>query len=108
MTEDNEQLQAFLAAMQTGSHDDELDEIEDALKYRRGVIARRRASALNPGDTVRFTNGRPKYLNGLTAEVTKADETHVWVNVPVGLEYKRFSGAKGVRCPINIIEPTKG
>lgn len=108
MTEDNEQLQAFLAAMQTGSHDDELDEIADALNYRRGVIARRKANALKPGDTVRFTNGRPKYLNGLTATVSKADDKYVWVNCPNEPAYKRFAGSTDVRSPISIIEPVKG
>ena len=105
MTEDNEQLQAFLAAIQTGSHDDELDEIDAALNYRRNVIARRKANALKPGDKVRFINGRPKYLNGLTATVKRADESHVWVDCPNEPAYKRFAGSTDVRSPISIIEP---
>ena len=108
MTEDNEQLQAFLAAMQTGSHDAELDEIDAALHYRRSVIARRKASSLKPGDKVRFTNGRPKYLNGLLATVKRADETHVWVDIPNEPAYKRFAGSTDVRSPIGIIEPAEG
>lgn len=104
MTEDGEQLQEFLAALQVGSHDDELDEIEEALNYRRKVLLKRTIKDLTPGSTVRFKAARPKYLTGLTAEVVRVDEGHVWVKTPDDPAYRKYRASAQIKCPLSIIE----
>jgi len=56
------------------------------------------------GDIVFFTNGiSPKYLFGKTATVVKVNDKSVLVNVPDEPQYRRFAGARNVRCPKGIV-----
>lgn len=113
MSENPEQFQEFLAAIQVGTHDDSLDEIASALDYRREVIAKRLLAAIKPGDKVRFkSNAKPKYLQGLTATVEKVDPAtvanpKVQVKVPNDPKYRKYRGSSGIRCPLSIVEPVR-
>ena len=56
------------------------------------------------GDTVFFQRGiSPKYLIGLSARVTKVNAKSVVVTVPDEPAYRRFRGARNVRCPKGIV-----
>lgn len=106
MTEDNEQLLLILAGIETGSHDDELDAIVNAVERRRTLLAKRKAATIKPGDTIRLSNCRPKYLSGLAATVVRTDDTHVWVTFPQEKAYRRYAGATEVRCHLDMIDTT--
>jgi len=66
-------------AILAGNCDDDLDEITNTIKLRRSQISQNTMLILNPGDSVEINGIRPKYLNGLTAEVIKVNQTRVSV-----------------------------
>lgn len=95
---------SLLDAILGGLHDAELAEIAGAIRDREKIVQRRAASALSPGDTVKFSDSiRPKYLVGLPVTVVKINPQSIVVNCPSESAYGRFSGAKRVRCPLALI-----
>lgn len=94
-----------LLSIINGESDSELDAIAEAVRTRKHALASINVVSVSHGDTVRFSDRiRPKYLVGLTAEVVKRNPKSVVVNCPSDLRYGRFSGARNVRCPNDLIE----
>lgn len=102
----NDEYSMFLADIQTGQYDDQLDELRAALDYRERRLRKRLLTKLNPGETIRFaSNIRPKYLAGLTATVVDVNETkeEVTLTIPDEPRYRRYAGS-GIRCASSLIE----
>jgi hypothetical protein len=69
-------------------------------KQKRDQEIHKFAATINVGDTVRMKNGRPQYLVGALAKVTKVMDKYVNMDllVPVG----RYGN--DIRCPMSILE----
>lgn len=99
-----------------GRYDNHLDLIEQTVDRRRAMISvaarpepdediERDDDALTYGDIIRFSSRiNPKYLSGLTATVVKFNPKTIVVDCPDDPRYRRFQGAKNIRCPKNVIE----
>lgn len=69
-----------------GLHDDDLDEISEAIKARRKLNGKidgmSKFAALQVGDRVTLSaTARPKYLAGVSATVTKKNRTRVVIDL---------------------------
>lgn len=92
-----------LRLISKGELDSILDQMAQAIIYRKRIVGYERAKSLKPGDRVRFVQtARPTYLRGLEGTVQGFRNTRVMVmlDFPVG----RFSRGP-LRCPVAIIEP---
>lgn len=96
--------QDIVSAIISGDLDDDFDTIKQAIKMRGEHLAQARRLSLKPGDTVVFTNLRPKYLIGLEAEVVKINPKKVVLKCPDKPEYGRFAGSSNVSCQPDMIE----
>ena len=90
-------------AIITGKMDDGLDQLFEAIRFRRSARNIVKAMSFNVGQKVRFVKGRPKYLIGLTAIITKLNNK----TVSICFEDKKAAGKFGlgpIRCPFSLIE----
>jgi len=84
-----------------GLHDEELEDIEDAVRRRRRILGAQRFGTIEVGTKVRFISTiRPTYLAGAEATVVGKKVTKLMVRlaVPVG----RFRG--DLRVPASLVE----
>ena len=84
-----------------GAYDDQLEDILDALKRRKEILATQSFWELKVGDKIRFVNSiRPTYLAGLEATVTEKRTKKLGVKLdhPVG----RFYGT--ITVPPSLVE----
>lgn len=93
----------IIIAIHSGMHDNSLDLIAEAIKFRLQMLAERQIATLNKGDTVRFNSTvRPKYLVGVEATVINVNKTTVTVDIPSRTTGDRFGGI--VRVPASLLE----
>lgn len=90
-----------------GQVDDQLDEIVDAVRQRREIVAKRAVSSVRPGMTVRLANRKsinPAYLRGIEVVVQKVNDKTVTCDVkdPDALPSRRY--AHGIRVPHTMID----
>jgi len=73
------------AAIHTGDLDEHLERIaraaHDRMKYLREKATKRNINTLSPGDIVEIDGLRPKYINGLHAEVVEIHRTKVSIRI---------------------------
>ena len=82
--------------------EEDLAKISDALRARREINATALRFSLKVGQSVWFKAGRPAYLNGVKATVSKINRERVVVDLekPVG----RFF--KGIVSPVSLLSTT--
>lgn len=97
-------LDAFIAGLNNGDHDDNLDTIIRACNERRRQTAYVALHQLKPGDRVVFTGGRPRYLIGHQATVVEIKQTYAGVRLdqPIG----KF-GTGVINTPMTLIKKVK-
>ena len=78
------------SAILDGSLDDDMKEIEFAIKNRKDYLKQRMMRRLCAGDTVRVDHIRPKAICGLKAKVSKVNRTTI--SVVFGDDAGRYSG----------------
>lgn len=91
-------------AILTGELDDHENTLINALKERRKIRGALKKSLINPGDTVVFTNGRPKYLVGLEAEVVSVKQTRAVIRFKDPRRARKY-GFGTVRAPLESLTP---
>lgn len=86
-----------------GQFDDQLDQLDSAIRARRKIVEARKLDGLKPGDTVRFNNRtKPKYLIGLEAKVIRINKTRAVVKITDEFSAGRFHGE--VTVPPELLE----
>lgn len=79
---------------------EDIASIETAIKVRKDFLTAQRVDSLTPGMTVRLQGLRPKYLNGLSGEISHREQGRGNPRVAVLLteaSTKAFERAKGLR-----------
>jgi hypothetical protein len=79
---------------------DELQKIEAAIAKSRGA-----KNFVLGGEAVLNSKINPKYLRGTIVVVRKINDKSVLVDFPRDPSMRRYSGARGVRCPKTIVDP---
>lgn len=95
--------QEIIRAIQLGVTDDELAQVEFAIKQRRSL----QRYKLSPGTKVKLNHTvRPKYLVGATATIVRVNKTRVVVNFDTNGQYLgRYANAPvGVTVPFDLLE----
>lgn len=92
----------IVSAIIDGHLDSEIESIQNAITTRNKVNASKKAAMLKIGDKVRFVNGRPKYLVGLTATIVGKKQKNLVVKFDDGQVTGKYSG--NVTCPPNLLE----
>lgn len=88
-----------------GAADDILDGISRAVKDRRTVLDGVKIYTLKAGDVVRFNSKtRPKYLQGLKAEVVRVNKTRVVVRIVNADSRARKYAYEDFTTPIALID----
>lgn len=89
-----------------GAADKHLEAIIDAIHDRRKSLSDRKIYELARGDTITFNNKvRPKYLQGLLAEIEKVNKTTVTVKIVEEDKYSaRRYGYGAFRTPVSLVE----
>ena len=94
----------FTQKIISGMMDSELDAISKAIDTRKKLLRETKIaltmSDLKIGDKVKLRDLRPKYINGIVAEVVKLNRTTVAVRMPE--RSGRFSGI--VNCPASCLD----
>jgi hypothetical protein len=107
MEHDTVSREYFVEAILDGDADSFLKSISDAITKRREAINAKKLYMLSPGDTVRFNHlVRPKYLEGLTAEVVKTNTKRIVVKFTDGdsrLKAGRF-GYGDFTTPVSLVD----
>jgi len=89
-----------------GQHDEELDQIREALQIRRKLKSQEATAiamaTLKAGDKVILKNLSPKYINGLTAKVVEKRRSKIAVLIDEGQHTGRFG--RHVTCPASCLE----
>jgi len=83
-------LAEITSTILSGSVDDNMRDIELAMKNRKEYLKQRMMMRLRAGDTVRVDHIRPKAICGLTAEVKKVNRTTI--SVVFGSDAGRYAG----------------
>ena len=91
-----------VSAIIDGHLDTELESLQNALDSRSKINDVKKAAMFKIGDKVRFINGRPKYLCGLTATIVSKKQKRFVVKFDEGQDTGRFYG--NVTCPANLLE----
>ena len=92
-----------VSAIIDGHLDTELESLQNAIDSRSKLNDVKKAAMFKVGDKVRFQNGRPKYLNGLTATIVGKKVKNFVIKFDEGqLPTSRYSGR--VTCPPNLLE----
>jgi len=99
-------FEQLVEAILNGVADDNIDSLSAAIKKRREIKNSTKMFMINPGDKVIFNrSANPKYLQGITATVTKINKTTVSVDIPDDAwGARKYRGSKGVRTPISIVD----
>jgi hypothetical protein len=89
-----------------GHVDASLDAISNTIKMRRGNLNDRKILFISPGDIVKFNSEtRPKYLQGLEAEVIKTNKTTLTVKIKEESKFlARKYGYGSFRTPISLVD----
>lgn len=86
-----------------GGHDGSLDELANAIKNRRKLLAGRIRFSLHQGDRVKVVGDlRPRYLIGLTGTIERVNQTTVTMKFDDPDAARRYSA--GVRMPLEYVE----
>ena len=92
-----------VSAIIDGDLDTELESITNAIDERNKLTNIKKAAMFKIGDKVRFQNGRPKYLNGLTATITGKKVKNFTIKFDEGqLPSYKYQG--NVTCPPTLLE----
>jgi hypothetical protein len=67
----------------THATNEELEELQAAMNARNSILQAQRAAAVRVGSTVTFVTIAPKYMEGLTGEITSIDGKHATVRLNV-------------------------
>jgi hypothetical protein len=89
-----------------GEYDSDLEQIEMACRQRRkllrGAAAAVTMAAVNVGDTIRIKDIRPKYLIGVTAEVTRKRRSKL--EIKFSETHRRYRSGTTVIIPSSCVE----
>lgn len=88
-----------------GALDSQLDAIISCCNQRKKYLSTSQGQMLRPGDRVRITSGRPRYLIG--TEATVLEVLHTWIKIRLDQDIGKFSATATIRCPMSIITPIK-
>jgi hypothetical protein len=92
-----------VSAVIDGHLDSELESLQNAIDARNKINTVKKAAMFKVGDKVRFVNGRPKYLCGLTATITGKKIKKFVIKFDEGqLPSYKYGGA--VTCPAELLE----
>ena len=96
----------FVADIFEGKHDDDFTIIKRAITQREEYLAQAVGSSLRPGDTVTLKDLRPKYLNGLTAEIVRVNRTRAVVRFDETSKVKARKYGRGTpTVPFSCLSP---
>jgi len=91
-----------VSAIIDGDLDTELESLTNAISERTKLNNIKKAAMFKIGDRVRFVDGRPKYLVGLTAIIVKKKQKNFVVQFDEGQNTGKYRG--NVTCPPNLLE----
>ncbi len=97
----------IISAIVDGNVDASLDGIGAAIKSRRAAINSKKMFLINPGDTIKFNRQcRPKYLQGLTAEVVKINQKRIVVKFSDDVSRRRARkfGFGEFTTPVSLVD----
>ena len=98
-------LEEIIDAILDGVVDNDMDKLNSAIKQRKEIKNSRKILFISVGDSVGFNSqANPKYLQGKVALVTKVNKSTVTVDMPEDYSLRKYSGSRGVRCPISIVD----
>ena len=95
-------LETVTNAIIDGDFDTDLDNISDVIKSRREIQTMKKAATFKVGDKVKFVNGRPKYLVGLTATIVRKKQKNFEIKFDDGQDTGKYRG--NVTCPPALLE----
>lgn len=106
MQHDTVNREYFVEAIIDGDADTFLDAISGAIKKRREAINSKKIFLFSPGDIVKFNSQtRPKYLQGVKAEIVRTNEKTLTVKVLPNYKFaaKKY-GYGEFRAPVSLVE----
>lgn len=99
------ELKAIVDAIIGGDADEGLTQVSEALRQRRKALEAVKRTDFRVGDRVVFNQAaKPKYLAGIGATVIGLNPSTVVLNIDEHARARRFKGARGVRCPVAIVD----
>lgn len=97
--------ETVIKSIREGEYDTHLDAIANVAYQRKRHLALQQGWTLQVGDRVEFHTGRPRYLIGEKATITKVMQS--WVLLKLDRSVGKFSNLSTIRTPMTIIRKIK-